>query len=95
MAVNELKDETFIKIDLPLGSQGYIHFPAALSDEYFQGFCSEVYAEVEPGKWIWKKIVERNEPLDTFILCRVAAEYLNLPTWDVNTWANYEKNVFA
>jgi phage terminase large subunit GpA-like protein len=95
MAVNYLKDEVFIKIDLPLGSHGYIHFPAVLSDEYYQGFCSEIYAEVEPGKWLWKKIFERNEPLDTFILCRVAAEYLNLPTWNDTAWANYEKNIFS
>ena len=94
VAVNELKDEIMIKIDLPVESRGYMHFTDELSDEYFKGFLSEVYAEVLPGKWEWKKTYERNEPLDTYILARAAAERLNLPSWNDSIWANYKKKLF-
>jgi len=93
LAVSELKDEIFIKLDLPIGSQGYIHFPDSLPKDYFQGFASEVFAETKPGQWSWKKIYERNEPLDTYILTRGAAEYLNLPTLTIDNWIEYEKQI--
>lgn len=95
VAVNELKDEIFVKVDLPPDADGAMHFSKYLSDQYFQGFLSEVFAEVEPGKWGWKKIFERNEPLDTWILCRAAAEKLNLPRWPEKTWDDYELRILA
>lgn len=90
VAVNDLKDEIFIKIDFAPGTQGYMHFPKDFSDDYFKGFLSEVFTEIEPGKWGYKKVFDRNEPLDTWILCRAAAERLNLASWTEPVWNQYE-----
>jgi phage terminase large subunit GpA-like protein len=94
VAVNELKDETFVKVDLPRGSSGEIHFPKDAGEEYFKGFVSEVFAEIEPGKWGYRKVFDRNEPLDTYILNRAAAERLNLTLWTPELWASYEDKIF-
>ena len=90
VAVNDLKDEIFIKVDFAPGTQGYMHFPKDFSDDYFKGFLSEVFCEIEPGKWGYKKVFDRNEPLDTWILCRAAAERLNLAAWTEQMWNQYE-----
>ena len=89
-AVNELKDEIFVKVDLPAGAPGEMHFTKQLGEEFFRGFLSEVYAETEPGKWSYRKIYERNEPLDTWILARAAAEHLNLNSWTEQIWNDVE-----
>lgn len=92
-AVNELKDEIYVNIDLPPGSPKYMHFTRELGDEFFRGFLSEVFTEIEKGKFGWKKIYERNEPLDTWILARAAAERLNLPTWNRAIWDDFERKL--
>lgn len=92
-AVNELKDEIYVNIDLPAGSPKYMHFTRDLGDEFFRGFLSEVFTEIEKGKFGWKKIYERNEPLDTWILSRAAAERLNLPTWTRAIWDDFERKL--
>ena len=89
-AINELKDEIFVKVDLPTGAPGEMHFTKQLGEEFFRGFLSEVYAETEPGKWNYRKIYERNEPLDTWILARSAAEHLNLNSWTEQIWNDVE-----
>lgn len=94
VATNELKDEIYVKIDIPSGSPGAIHFSRELSDDFFKGFMSEVFAELPSGKWGWKKVYERNEPLDCWILARAAAERLNLPTWTELIWTEYERRMF-
>lgn len=94
-AVSEVKDLVFSMIMQEKTTPGYIHFTRQLDDEYFKGFVSEVFAEVKPGKWEWKKIYERNEPLDTYILTRAAAERLNLPTWTLDVWMNYDRQLFS
>lgn len=94
VAVSVLKEEIMMNLDLPEGTRGYTHFSADLPDEYFKGFLSEIYAEVLPGKWMWKKIYERNEPLDTYISARAAAERLNLPSWSDQVWENYRLKLF-
>lgn len=93
-AVNEMKDEIFVKVDLPPGAQGGMHFSRELSDEFFRGFMSEVYSEYEPGKWRYEKFFDRNEPLDCWILTRAGAEFLNLPTWTGRVWDEYELRLF-
>lgn len=95
VAVNDLKDETFIKIDLPMGSPGMIHFPKGFPESYFQGFASEIFTEISPGDWQWKKIFERNEPLDTYILARAAAEWIGIPEYTTEAWGIYEQNLFS
>jgi len=89
VAVNELKDELFIKMDM----EGALIFPQGLPDEYYQGLASEVFAEIEPGKWGYKKVFDRNEPLDTIILCRAAAERLNIQLWNDALWEQYSKKI--
>lgn len=93
VATNELKDELFIQVDLPPGAPGAIHFSKHLSDDFFKGFLSEVFTELEPGKWGYKKVFERNEPLDCFLLSRAGAEILNLPAWTLEIWDEYEKKI--
>lgn len=93
VAINDLKDEIFVKVDFSNDMEGSIHFSKELPDEFFKGFLSEVFAEIEPGKWGYKKVYDRNEPLDTWILCRAAAERLNLPTWTEKAWNDYEKQI--
>jgi phage terminase large subunit GpA-like protein len=93
VATNELKDELFVKIDMPPGAPGAIHFSKNLSEEFFKGFLSEVFTELEPGKWGYKKIYEHNHPLDCFLLCRAGAEILNLPAWSKEIWDEYEKKI--
>ena len=95
VAVTELKDETFIKTDYVPGTPGEIHFSSNLPDEFFKGFLSEVYAEIAPGKWNYKKIYERNEPLDTYILARAAADWLKLSMFNDEAWADYERKLFS
>jgi len=94
VAVSELKDETFIKLDYSPGMDGYIHFSSMLNDDYFRGFVSEVFKEIAPGKWGWDKIFDRNEPLDTYIGSRAVAEYLNLPAWTEQAWSAYRSKIF-
>lgn len=93
VAVSELKDEIFTKLDYPPEAPGRIHFTSKLSRDYFRGFSSEVFAETAPGKWNWKKVYERNEPLDNYISARAAAEVLELPMWTESAWLNYKKSL--
>jgi len=95
VAVSELKEELYTKLELRSGDAGYIHFSNRLSDDYFKGLMAEVYAEILPGKWNWKKIWERNEMLDNYILARAAAEFLGLPQWNSNVWDDLKKRINA
>lgn len=95
VAVNELKDETSVKMDYIDGMPGMIHFSKALSEEFFKGFSSEVFAETLPGKWEWKKIYERNEPWDCYILSRAAAEWLGLPQWTPQLWQEFADDIMV
>jgi phage terminase large subunit GpA-like protein len=94
LAVSELKEELFMKLDLPPTTRGMIHFSKELPDEFFKGVMSEVFSEVKPGKFEWKKTYERNEPLDTINLARGAAERLNLSSWSEPVWAKYKSDLF-
>ncbi len=95
VATNEIKNELFVRIDLPPGAPGAMHFSKYLSEDFFRGFLSEVFTEIEPGKWGYKKIFERNEPLDNYIDARAGAEALNLPTWTDKIWDEYEKRLIG
>lgn len=95
VATNEIKDEIFVKVDLPAGAQGEMHFSNELSDEFFKGFLSEAYTEYEPGKWGYQKFYERNEPLDCWGLTRAGAEFLNLATWTEQVWDEYESRLLG
>lgn len=95
IATNDIKDEIFIKLDLPSGAPGAIHFSKQLSEDFFKGFLSEVFKEIEPGKWGYEKIFERNEPLDCFCETRAGAEILNLPAYTEEMWNEYEKRIIG
>ena len=93
-AVNDLKHETYLKLDLKPEYPGRIHFSQDLSDDFFKGFVSEVWTEIKPGLFSWKKIFEDNEPLDTYILARAGAEFWGFPEYTDEHWDSYEQNLF-
>lgn len=62
----------------------YCHFPREANrgydDEYFKGLMSEKYVfNVSKKTHEWKKVYERNEPLDLFVYNFVALEILKPP----------------
>lgn len=89
MASDLLKDEFFARFEL---DDCPIHLTQALGEDFFRGLFSEVWAEVKPGKWEYRKTFERNEPLDGWDLSRMAAEVLGVPSWSSETWDSlYER----
>ena len=93
VAVSDFKDEIFSKLNRDTSSPGSIHFSRDLSRNFFRGFCSEVYAETKPGQFNWKKIYERNEPLDCFIGARACTEKLKLSAWTDAVWQAYRNKL--
>lgn len=87
--VSLVKEDVTIKLDLDSGP-GAIHF-VNYDKEFFKQFLSEVYAEIEPGKWGWKKVYQRNETWDTWIYARIAAEFLNLSSYSSLAWDEVER----
>lgn len=77
LAVSTLKDELYAVFDLDFC---HIHLTKKLGENFFRGIFSEVYAETKSGKWEWKKVFERNEPLDCININRGVIEALNYPT---------------
>jgi len=93
VATATLKSELFDFYCEPSDDSHLIHFPA-FSGNWFKGFFSEVYSEIR-GKWAWKKIHARNEPLDTFIYSRAMAELLNLSAFDPEFWKDRRLDFFG
>lgn len=92
-ATSELKEELYAKLDAGAAHPARVHFSSDLSDDFFKGVVSEAYVEHAGGRWGWKKIYDRNEPLDTMNLARAAAERLNLASWSDAVWDNYAKKL--
>ncbi len=88
VSVSSIKEDILAHIDLADGP-GALHF-VNYPDEFFKQFLSENYTELEPGKWGWKKIYERNETWDTWIYARAAAELMNLSSWSDLVWDEYK-----
>jgi phage terminase large subunit GpA-like protein len=91
--VSLIKDNITNCIELDNGpyAMHFVNYP----EEFFKQFLSEVYAEIEAGKWGWKKTYDRNETWDTFIYARAAAEQLNLSSYTDLSWDNYEESLFG
>ena len=89
IAVDILKEDIFSKIDRVKGD-GAIHFPD-FEKENFKQFCAEVFGEISPKKFGWKKIYERNEVLDCFVYSMGAAYWLGIPQRNVDTWNEFKQ----
>lgn len=67
---------------------GFVHFPE-FGEEYFKQLTAEqLQRKVLKGftKFEWVKAYERNEALDTFILCRVAAAVVGIDRFTPGQW---------
>ena len=74
-----------------LVSDRHVHFPEALPEEYFRQLTAETF---DPSKHKgWVKTYDRNEALDTFILCMAAAMHHSVQVHRLrdNDWDRYEK----
>lgn len=71
----------------------HIHFPDSLGPEYFKGLISETFDPAK-GRYI-KRRGARNEPLDTWIYARAAAQHpeLRLHTRTQADWAQDEARI--
>lgn len=72
-------------------SDRHVHFPEALPEEYFRQLTAETF---DPNKHRgWVKTYERNEALDTFILCMVAAMHHSVQVHRLrdHDWDRYEQ----
>ena len=75
---------------------GALHFPKYKKDpagnkierpdEDWKRLISERYQELEPKKYGWKKIHERNEDWDTLIYAYAAAEFDGVSSWPTVRW---------
>ena len=105
VSVSLLKEMVMNVID---NSQGHntIHVPkyqkiqdikAVMPDEFYQQFLSERYQEnpKKPGTYIWKKIRNRNEVLDTFLYSIGAADYAGVTRWTNEVWSSYYQELMA
>lgn len=83
--VDDAKSDILAAIALPKPGPGYIHFPLHLdsvNDEYFAQLCAE-HPETRYSRAgvathiVWVKDRERNEALDSAVLCLAAFRILN------------------
>ena len=79
------KSTIYSRLVIPDFGPGYMHFPASVGTEYFEGLTAEkkITKKVrgEPREE-WVKIRARNEPLDCEIYAYAALELLNIQNWD-------------
>lgn len=99
VSVSLLKELIMSVVDNSEG-HGTIHVPnmqiieglyKPIPDEFYQQFLSERYQEdpKKPGSYIWKKIRNRNEILDTFIYSIAAADRIGVTRWTKEHWGTY------
>lgn len=100
--VSSIKELISYRLELDEGP-GAIHFPRyqlsqtgqkeLIPDEHYRRFLSERYQEIEPKKFGWKKIHDRNEQWDTFIYAYAAAEFRNIPALSTIQWMRRYKKL--
>ena len=77
VGVNALKDITYFGLKIEEIGKEYCHFPTdlkrAYGENYFKGLTAEMKV-MDGKKIVWKKIRERNEPLDCRNYSRAALE---------------------
>lgn len=66
----------------------YVHIPD-LGEDFFKGIVGEVLT-LEKGKWVWKKVVERNEALDAYNYARAGASMFGLDRFTDYDWSLLE-----
>lgn len=83
--VDDAKSDIMTALTLPTRGPGYLHFPVHLetvNDEYFAQLCAE-HRETRHNRGgvathqVWVQDRERNEALDTAVLCLAAYKLLN------------------
>lgn len=67
---------------------GYVHFPHYEEDYFKQLTAEQLTKKTVKGftRYDWIKVYERNEVLDTFILCRVAAAIVGIDRFTPAQW---------
>jgi phage terminase large subunit GpA-like protein len=82
IGTDSAKDIIFPRLGIEKPGPGYMHFPEHAPMEYFEGLCSEkgipTYHKENPVM-VYKKLRERNEPLDCEVYALAAIEILNPP----------------
>lgn len=76
--------------------EGYCFFPGEYDEDYFQGLCSEQQVtKIVDGydTLAWKKVRERNEPLDCRAYALAAALSLGLDRMQPHKWERLEQKV--
>ena len=69
--------------------RGYWHFPKMPEDFFKQITAEQLFAKKLPNghtKYVWQKIHERNEVLDTAVYNMACAEILGIKTWSTKKW---------
>lgn len=98
MGSSVIKHEVYawLRAESPLDGEsdpfGYARFPEYDTD-FFRGLASEQLVQKKHNgydKFYWQKIYDRNEPLDLFVMNRVAAYALGLDRWKGPQWDKIE-----
>jgi len=103
VATGMLKSELYgwLKLERPIAESGepyppgYCHFPQ-LPEEFFKQLTAEqLVPKVVKGyrKLEWVKTRERNEALDTYVLCRAAATQFGIDRFGERHWKALEEQV--
>lgn len=87
MGVDTAKEQVYKQLEIAEPGPGYMHFPAGLPDEYYEGLTAEKLVRkrrrgVDTIEWV--KVRDRNEPLDLEVMCRAAAQFAGVQrvNWD-------------
>jgi phage terminase large subunit GpA-like protein len=103
VATGMLKSELYgwLKLERPTAESGkpcppgYCHFPQ-LPEEFFKQLTAEqLVPKVVKGyrKLEWVKTRERNEALDTYVLCRAAATQYGMDRFGERHWKALEEQI--
>ena len=71
-----------------------IFFTKNLTTDYFVGFLSETQI-IEDGKKVWKKLVTKNEELDTFVYAYGIIHYMGINLWTNEQFDSYEAQLLT
>jgi phage terminase large subunit GpA-like protein len=71
---------------------GFVHFPEYGEDYFRQLTAEQLTKKLIKGftKFEWEKVYERNEALDTWILCRVAAAVVGIDRFTPEQWGEMQ-----
>lgn len=75
---------------------GYIHFPMHFEEDYFIQLTAEALVpRTIRGftKYVWVKLIPRNEALDTFVYARAAASFCGMDRFKERNWTDLEQSL--